>query len=171
MNQLVAGESSDGQDGSIERLEASRQNQFRHEFSCCRSHHQSMPTESRRNIQMIRKLIDDPIVIGSHLVQPAPSKYQFQIAKFGYPALKNGHEIIAKSLDIATEAEPRWLLRIGFGDDDLVVRRTSPMHPAGIDHNRKFVGPRPRQFASKELLDWFDRHVDAERGRQTSRIS
>src|SRR5262249_1557108 len=97
---------------------------------------------------------------------------QFQIAKFGYPTLKNGHEIIVESLKITTEAETRWLLRIGFGDDDLVVRRTSPMHAAGIDHNRKFVGPRPRQFASKKLLaDRCDRHVDAERGRHSARIS
>src|SRR5262245_44873510 len=130
MNQLVAGESSDGQDGSIERLEASCPDQFRHEFSCCRSHHQSMPTESCRNIQMIRELIDDPIVIGRHLVQAAPSKYQFQITKFVYPAHKDRHELIMESLKITTEAETRRLLRIGFGNGDLVVRRTSPMHPA-----------------------------------------
>src|SRR5262245_11604242 len=76
-----------------------------------------------------------------------------------------------ESRKIAPESEARRLLQIGLGDDDLVVRRTSPMNSAGIDHNWKLVRPRPRQLTSKKLLaNRCDRHVDAESCRRHSRV-
>src|SRR5262249_38210076 len=97
------------------------------------------------------------------LVQPAPTKDQLQTGKFRNPADKDRHEIITESLEIAPEAEGRRLFRIGFRNGDLVVRRTSPMYSAGVDHDWKFVSPRSRQLASKQLLaNGCDRNVDAE---------
>src|SRR6266516_4047322 len=57
------------------------------------------------------------------------------------------HEIMMKSVEIATESETGWLIRIGLRDNDLIVWRTAPVNSAGIDHHREFVRPRPRQLA------------------------
>src|SRR5213594_4002641 len=62
------------------------------------------------------------------------------------------HEIMMKSVEIATESETGWLIRIGLRDNDLIVWRAAPVNSAGVDHHWEFVRPRPRQRASKQLL-------------------
>src|SRR5437867_12111631 len=82
------------------------------------------------------------------------------------------HEIMMKSVEIATESETGWLIRIGLRDNDLIVWRTAPVNSAGIDHHREFVRPRPRQRAPKYLLpNRSNRHIDTRQLADSPRIS
>src|SRR5206468_2836934 len=92
------------------------------------------------------------------LIEPAPAEDQPHVAEFRQPLNESGHEFLVKPFEIAAETESRGFGRIGFRDHDLIAGRRSPMDTTGIDHDRKLVGPRPRQSAAKQLLsngsDW-----------------
>src|SRR5215813_5556187 len=110
-----------------------------------------MTTKAGRNIKAIDvgNPVDDAVVIGCHFIEATPAENQLEIAEFRQSMNERRHEIMMKSVEIATESETGWLIRIGLRNNDLIVWRTAPVNSAWIDHYREFVRPRPRQRASK----------------------
>ena len=73
--------------------------------------------------------------------------YLFLATESNCEKLRRRHEVLMKSVEIATKSQTGELIRICLCDHNLVVRRTAPMDSTGIDHDRKFVGPWSRQCA------------------------
>src|SRR5262245_20650638 len=97
-------------------------------------------------------LIDDAVLIRRHLVEPAPTKDEFEIFELRQASNEVRHEFAVKTINVTTETDSGRFVRFRFHDGDLVLTVRPPVHTPWIDRHWKLVRPLARQFAAEDLL-------------------